>query len=206
MRRKSASLLMTMTLAAALLAAPATAEAVPQAGVHPVGPVTLTANSTLVDLSTGAAVVCDGGTFEGYVPSIQPPNLVVSSGSFGDPADGCVGPVGLVVQLTLAFPWEATVTAYDPATGVASGSLAGFELTYHDSSGCDVSISGPAGVPARANASLTNSTGEFAITGADDLEVAMVDADCDPQLIGVGDQIAFEATFNTTPSLSYSDA
>lgn len=208
MRRKSTTLTVTAAAAAAaaVLAMPATAQALPQPGIIPVGPVTLTANQsiTLLDMSTGGSVVCDDSTLNGNVPPNQPPNLVITSGSFSSPSEPggmCSGP-GIPTQITPAnLPWSFTVTSFDGAN--AAGSFAGVTVVLHDAFGCDATITGPGGTPGTLQAVLENATGEFTFTGGN-LEVATADADCDPGLINVGDQIGLDASYGTTPQLSYS--
>ncbi|TDD76558.1 hypothetical protein E1293_27000 [Actinomadura darangshiensis] len=161
---------------------------------------------TAVDTTTGSPVVCDVSTATGTAQSgsgLSGDGIAsltdVQFSTPGNPNDWCTGPVGIVVQVTATnLPWTFNAASYDSASGVTSGSLTGVSATIHGSDECDASITGPGGAPGTIEGSYTNGANTLGVTGGN-LEVTTVDADCDPSLIGVGDQVVLDGEYTVTP-------
>lgn len=198
MRRRARALAVTAAAAAAVGLGAAPALAAP--GITPVGNVTLTAPSFIVqNLTTGGVASCGTSVMTGNVPSPQPPNLKIGSASYGL----CYGPAGISVQLTASgLPWNYNVASFNGS--VATGSLTGIKLHIHGSDDCDATIAGPGGVGGTVTGTLTNASGVLALSGGN-LQIVSADADCDPTMVQVGDVMEVTASYGSSPKLKYSD-
>lgn len=160
---------------------------------------------TAIDMTTGAAIVCDSSTASGSSKSGS--NLPgagiaqldsVSFSTPGNPNDWCTGPVGIVVQVTATgTPWQFNAQDYDGA-GVTTGTLTGVQASIHGSDECDATVAGSGSDTGTIDGTYDNSDGTLRVSGGN-LEVKTVDADCDPSLINAGDQVLLDGAYQVSP-------
>lgn len=195
-----------MAASIALTAAPAHADIT--FTVTPGGSITGTNSGALtaIDTTTGASVVCEQSTAAGSARSGDGNGLAtLSSVTFataGNPNNWCTGPIGIVVQVTAQnFPWTLNATSYDgsAAGGTTSGNLTGVRASIHGSDECDATIGGPSGGVGTIEGTYTNDDNTLRVTGGN-LEVQTADAQCDPELINVGDQIVLDGAYVVNPA------
>ena len=77
-------------------------------------------------------------------------------------------------------------------------SCAGVSLAIHGSDECDATVKGPGGSLGTVDASYDGASGVLTLSGGD-LEIAAVDAECDPVLINAGDPLPVSGRFHSAP-------
>lgn len=163
-----------------------------------------TQNVGALDLNTGAAVSCDTSEATGNVPTagsgLSGDGIAQLTGvTFSNSGGPCPATGGILVTLTTSgFPWQFNAQSYDSSTGVTSGTLTGVTSSLHGSDECDATVGGPGGGAGTISGSYDNNTGLLSVSG-NNLEVLTADADCDPNLINVGDQIQLIGQYGVAP-------
>jgi hypothetical protein len=112
----------------------------------------------------------------------------------------CAGPSGEPRVGPLGLPWRLNLTSYDPATGVARGTIRGLELAMSDE-GCNPVINGTSGATADGVVAVnySDSTGRLKILRAgSNLHWYDVTGGC-LGLVDNGDPATHSATYSVTP-------
>jgi hypothetical protein len=155
---------------------------------------------TFTDTTTGTVGVCGSSTASG--------TLKTGSGLPGSRAGSlsavgfltCGGP-GLKFPLhPAALPWHVNFSSYNPATGVARGTLSHLAITL-SAQGCDFAIDGTSASAedGRVTFRYTDSTGRLKLLGTgSNLHFYDVSTGC-LGLVNSGDAAALSVTYTVSP-------
>ncbi|MFI0404611.1 hypothetical protein [Actinomadura sp. 3N508] len=166
-----------------------------------------TGNVIAENLTTGAVVTCTDSTANATVPNKAGganPLGSVTGVTFATPAnpDGwCDGPGGLFVHLIPEnLPWTLEGTTYTAPETI--GRLTGVKARLEADDGCVATITGPGGGTGTVDGKYNNSTANLTVLGgtSNNLEVATVNAFCDPLLINPGDKVKLDGTYHVNQS------
>ncbi|TDD76557.1 hypothetical protein E1293_26995 [Actinomadura darangshiensis] len=217
MRKAGKSALTTASLAVSAVIATVAAAATTWT-VLPGGAVTATGTQplTVIDMSTGGAIVCDAMTAKAVAKNgsgLQPAGVAAINGltfsTPGNPNDWCTGGVGIVFDVQpVGLPWQINAESYEPASGEVVGKAVGVTVKAHGSDECDVTFSGADGQPGWVKVRYNNETGKVWV-GASPQEMETdygtnlvatgVDPDCDPTLVALGDEISLGGEYAVDP-------
>jgi hypothetical protein len=162
-----------------------------------------TQNLGALDLTTHAVVSCNESTATGNVPvggSVASGTGIaeLTGVTFSNNGGACPATGGIFVQITTsassASPWHFNAVSYNSSTHVTTGTLTGVSASIHGSDGCDATVGGPGGGTGTINGTFDNDDQLLNVSG-NNLEVLTADADCDVNLIGVGDQIQLSGQY-----------
>ncbi|GAA1851501.1 hypothetical protein [Actinomadura bangladeshensis] len=181
----------------ALVAVPASASGTWT--INPAGGVSgfNTQNVGALDLTTHAVVSCNESSATGNVPvggsGLAGAGIAeLTDVTFSNNGGACPATGGILVTITTSASatnaWSFNADSYNSTTHVTTGTLTNISASIHGSDGCDATVGGPGGGTGTINGTYDNDDQTLRVSG-NNLVVQTADAQCDPNLINVGDQI-----------------